>query len=186
MDISINSSGLTKYNDVTDEYSYLGFYPNQTKIKKEFPGIITYNPDSFSDQLDKFIFMQDHIFKFLEDVDVAAIEGYSYGGSGQVFNISEFTGGIKQFLHRKKVKVEIYAPSAIKKSFTDFGHSDKISMYEKFLSLKNKPFDISMMPIVKIPAGCKPTSDLIDSFAILNLLRSNICNIYQPLECIPS
>lgn len=174
MDISINSSGLTKFNSLTNEYSYLGFYSNKTKKIKEFPGIITYNPDSFSDQIDKFIFMHDHIFKFLEDVDHAAIEGYSYGGSGQVFNISEFTGAIKLFLHRKGVKVEIYAPGSIKKHFTNFGMSDKISMYEKFISLENKPFDISMMPIVTKSSGNSPTSDLIDSFAILDLLRTNI------------
>ena len=94
------------------------------------------------------------------------IEGYSYGGSGQVFNIAEHTGILKARLTESNFQFSTFAPTTIKKNATGKGNASKQEMYECFLereglNLKNL--------LCETEKAVSPSSDIIDSFEIVRL-----------------
>lgn len=179
LDLSINSSGVTKFylDQELNVYNkdYLGF---TTTKKNETKNIIHYKKDQFKNELEKNIWFRDHISEFLVDVDYVGIEGYSYGSFGINFEIGEFAGLIKHHLYEKEAKIRIYDINTIKLFATGSGSADKLAMYEAFLKLPLKDrYDISDLPPIplqKRKKGVSPTSDVVDSFQICNLLLTEL------------
>lgn len=68
----------------------------------------------------------------------------------------------------------MYDIPSIKMFATGKGTADKISMYQSYLKIINKKFDISNLPIVDNGKGISPTSDIIDAFWICELLRKEL------------
>lgn len=172
LDLSPNSSGLTKFeldnelNVIKSEY--MGF----TTVKKNScENIHYYNPKHFNNYLDKVVWMKGKIQTFINDCSFIAIEDYAFSSVGKVFNIAEFAGIIKEMAYNLLISIRLYDPNSIKIFATDKGNCDKLSMYDAFEKL-SVPYKHSMthLPEVNKGNGVSPTSDIIDSFFICELL----------------
>lgn len=176
LDISTSSSGLTKFtlddNFKVIESTYNGF----TSVKKNQTNLIHfYHKDRFKSTLEKMSWMIPIIVDFVSDCDFIAFEGYSMASKGRVFDIAEFTGSIKRDLYELYKNIRIYEPTTVKKFFSGHGHADKISMYDSFIASKIPyKYSIKDLPVVNKKDGTSPTSDLIDSFAVCELLYQEL------------
>lgn len=177
LDLSPNSSGATKlildekFNVIKSDY--LGF--TTTKKYSHDENIHYYNNSSknptYHHYFSKFVWMKEKIAEFTKDCDYVAIEDYAFAGIGKVFNIAEFAGMIKLHLFENNKKVRLYDPGSIKIFATDRGNCDKISMNDAYEELYcDYKMNLSHLPIVDISKGRSPTSDIIDSFFIVELL----------------
>lgn len=93
---------------------------------------------------------------------------------GLIFNLAEFEGNIKISLFNKGKKLRWYAVNQIKKFFTEYGLSDKISMYRAWENMTTAKPDLSDLPEVDNGKGVSPTSDIVDAFAICEYLRTEL------------
>lgn len=108
-----------------------------------------------------------------DNITAIAIEGYSYGSKGSLpFNIAENTVILKYKLRKllPNVRLNIFAPGAIKKNATGKGNAKKIQMWESFLA--DTKFDLTKV-INSKPDG-NPISDVVDSYWICKLLHLTI------------
>lgn len=178
LDLSITSSGVSiltlddKLN-VTNTESF-GFTERR---KYSTDNIVFYNNDDFRDHYDKFVFMFKYIFDWVKDCDYIAVEDYamgSTGATGMIFDLGEFEGFIKLSLFNQGKKLRFYAINSIKKFWTGYGLSDKISMYNAFVNFKGLKPDISQFKPVTNGHGAKTISDIVDSFAIVMMLLTEL------------
>ncbi|MCQ2210844.1 MAG: hypothetical protein MJZ34_11175 [Paludibacteraceae bacterium] len=178
LDLSISSSGivieeLDNNLDIVDVKCY-GF----TQRKKySMDNIILYDTKDFSHKYARYLFVVQHILEWCKDVDYVAIEDYAYGASGSigmVFDLAEFEGFVKLNLFNEGKAMRFYPINTIKKFFTGYGLSDKISMYQAFVKYKFTKPDISYLPIVDNGHGVATTSDIVDAYAICELLRQEL------------
>jgi hypothetical protein len=95
-----------------------------------------------------------------------AIEGYSYGSHGRIFNLAENCGILKYKLHKLGVPVTVVEPSRVKKLATGKGNADKQAMYEAFL----KETKTDLISVFDQKSLTNPVTDVIDSFYILKSL----------------
>ena len=98
-----------------------------------------------------------------------AIEDYSFGSKGRVFNIAENTGLLKHKLWEVGYKFNVVAPTTVKKFATGKGNADKEKMYEAFV--KETGIDISKIMFPDRALG-SPVSDIVDSYYIAKYLKS--------------
>lgn len=176
LDLSISSSGVVKFylDDKTlqiIDVKYLGF----TSVKKnESSNIIHYKTNDFKTQYDKFNFMNNKIQDFIEDCEYLAIENYAFGATGQIFSLAEFEGNVKINAYNNLKKLRIYDITSIKKYATGSGISDKISMYNSFVTEQCiKPILNSFGPVNK-SSGIATYSDIIDAFWIARFLQTEL------------
>lgn len=167
---------IEKVNDNFDivNIEYHGF---TGKKKLESSQIIYYNNKDFKSTYSKYQWMCDNIVKWCNDCEYIAIEDYAYGKSGAVgliFNLAEFEGNIKISLFNTGKKLRTYSVNQIKKFFTAFGLSDKISMYQAWENMTTTKPDLSTLPFVDNGKGVSPTSDIVDAFAICEYLRTEL------------
>lgn len=111
-------------------------------------------------------------------LDKIAIEGYSMGSVGAVFNIAENTGVLKHRLFQEKIKWMEVPPSTLKKHATGKGNADKLMMYEKFVEITS--IDPRKMLDSKARLG-SPFTDIADSYHLANYVKDKISNsTYTP------
>lgn len=121
--------------------------------------------------------MRNKIVGWCKDCEYVAVEDYAYGKSGAmglIFNLAEFEGNIKISLFEAGKKLRWYAVNQIKKFFTEYGLSDKISMYQTWQNMTTAKPDLSDLPEVDNGHGVSPTSDIVDAFAICEYLRTEL------------
>jgi len=109
--------------------------------------------------------MYDGIFKFINNAEYVAIEDYALGAKGRVFDIAEFTGGLKLKLYEGGYNIRLYSIGTIKMFATTKGDAKKPVMQEYFEKEKGIP-DLS-----KLPDGKSPKADVIDAYFITKLLQ---------------
>ena len=91
-----------------------------------------------------------------------AIEGYSMGSKGKVFNLAEHTGMFKYMLSSSGHKYTTVAPTTVKKFATDSGRSDKFAMMTFF----NKEHGRDLISLSHAKTVASPYSDIVDSYFI--------------------
>lgn len=96
------------------------------------------------------------------------LEGYAYGSRGSLpFSIAENTALLKYTIKQlfPEEKLNIFAPTVIKKYATGNGKANKEKMYGAFI--EETKFDLTEI----IPAKCgeNPISDIVDSYFIAKL-----------------
>lgn len=172
LDLSINSSGLTKlYLDNECNVIKTEFMGFTTTKKHERENVFYYKKDQFTNYIEQNFWMLEKIQPFIEDVEYLAIEDYAFGAKGQVFHIGEFIGFLKHTFFSNNKKIRLYDPNSIKLFASGRGQCDKLSMYESFIECEDlyKP-DLRDLPVVETSKGKSPTSDIVDSFYISKLL----------------
>lgn len=177
LDLSISSSGVVTM-ELDDNFDVINVncYGFTTVRKNEIPGqIIHYNLEKdFTDKYNRFFWLRDNIMNWVKGCDYAAIEDYAMGAkgsSGRIFDLGEYEGMIKMCLYSDNARIRLYAVPSIKKFFSAHGNSDKIGMREAFEKFQGVKPDISNLPYVNKGDGVAPTSDIIDAFAICEMLR---------------
>jgi Holliday junction resolvasome RuvABC endonuclease subunit len=162
IDYSMNSPGIVKFYldnklDLIKAES-LGF----TQVKKNGKSnIIYYKKDQFSNNIEKFIWINTKIIDFIlqDKPEFISIEGYAYGAKGKVFEIGEATGDIKRRIWENKIPLRIFDPTSIKMFITGVGNADK-----ELMKLHYK----GIIPIETI------NEDIIDAYHITSLLQMEL------------
>ena len=101
-----------------------------------------------------------------------AIEGYSMGSKGKVFNIAENTGILKYKIYNMGIPLEVVPPTTVKKFATGKGNADKTVMHNHFMAETNQNLRKSITPDKKKIGN--PVSDIVDSYYICKYLHEKI------------
>ena len=179
VDGSKNSSAIVKMtiDDKTLEIidiDYKGFI-DVARISKTDDKLVFYNKKEYKSNIKKHAFMCDELDPYLDNIDYIAYEGYAFGGKGNVFDVAETIGTLKYKSYDKGSNIRVYAPGQIKKYFAFNGNANKQVMGEAYYNFdEDKKLDLSHLPIVDKNKDVKPTSDIIDAYAIAYLLLEEL------------
>lgn len=99
----------------------------------------------------------------------AALEGYSMGSKGKIFNLAENCGLLKYKLYKHAIPVSIYAPTAVKKMATGKGNADKTAMYHAFIAETG----VDLVNVFGQKSLSNPVTDLIDSYYVLKTMLAS-------------
>lgn len=186
LDLSISSSGVI-VEEVDNEFNVIDVkcYGFTQVIKNEQENIKRYSNKDFINDYDKYNWMCETILDWIKDCEYVAVEDYGYGATGRVFDLAEFEGFIKINKYLQGAIMRFYAPTQIKKFFAGKGSKIyKIDMYNAFMNYDGIKPDISTLPELRNPkSGTPPTSDIIDAYAICELMRKEI-RVKKDLETI--
>jgi Holliday junction resolvasome RuvABC endonuclease subunit len=106
-----------------------------------------------------------------ENGGAIALEGYSMGSKGRVFNIAENTGVLKHNMWKRDWKFTLIPPTVVKKTATGKGNSDKEKMYEAWMETTGSDIKQKIQPNRKLGS---PTSDLVDAYFICRTLAEQL------------
>jgi hypothetical protein len=183
VDNSIASPGLIKceLNDALDiiDLKYIGFSgsPKWSKVRPDGEIKSYNNKDYKNKQFEKIMMMKENMMNWVgsDFFDYVAFEDYAFSAKGQIFGIAESTGNLKGEFFERGSKIRLYSVPSIKKFYSGKGNADKIDMEDAFVadSCSYKP-DWSFLPNVYENKSGNPKDNLIDSFAILQML---ICEL---------
>lgn len=150
------------------------FYTAQTKYNSTFhKNIHGMIHQPYHSEQERFDNISQWAISILEKLKVSkvALEGYSMGSKGKIFEIGENTGLLKHRLYESGIQFITPAPTTIKKHFQGKGNAKKEQMLDAF----NERFDLDLKTIMaynrtKIES---PIGDVVDSVAITDYLISN-------------
>lgn len=158
-----------KFLFVTQTKKYAQLFNDQIEGKPLF---------EYKDNVERFALLADMSYEFIfehwpegedsSDVSIG-LEGYAMGAKGQVFNIGENTGVLKNRLsYDEDWVITVHAPSAIKKFATGKGNAKKEDMYAQFI--KETGVNLSDLLEQSVdPKVSSPISDIVDAFYIAKL-----------------
>jgi hypothetical protein len=169
-DYSITSPALCVFNGDPKNFGFSNCQVYSLTSNKKAEGgakNITVTPyPVYSDNIDRYDAISDWALKIIAPLKtpVVYLEGYAFAAKGLVFNIAENTGLLKYKLRLADVPMEVFQPSAVKKTATGKGNANKALMEESFKEREGR--DIKAELGVK-PNQDNPSSDIIDSYYIL-------------------
>lgn len=172
IDNSISSPAITIMELDEKSFSIVRYnYLNLFKTKKMFVKDHILEIPKHKNDIDRIITKNNIIIDFINSNKVlyCAIEDYSFASKGLVYNIAENTGYLKTQLYLSNINIRLYEPTSIKMFYNGKGNADKEAMiktYKKnnnFLNLEDKTLNEQ-----------KPLEDIVDSFAVCSLLRTEL------------
>ena len=144
------------------------YYLTNTKkfADKILPNITGESFQEYLMDVDRFDSISDWAANLCIGASDVAIEGYSYGSKGKIFNLAENMGIFKHKLYKAGVPVTIIEPSKAKKLATGKGNADKEAMYKAFSQETNTQlvFTFNQRSL------SNPVTDIVDSYFILKSL----------------
>lgn len=209
IDYSINSPGIVLFKESEKKYQWYGYYKPGKCTKKEERYLEELNQfdnvhinvqqkfeidknDYSKGEFDKFkrgvtqsnwiwtnIIFNNISTSHPDDVSVA-FEGFSYGSStNNIIDIIISTTLLKRHFDDKGIKIETYAPTAIKK-FAGKGNMGKLEVFKKFKQnilnddiLKQDPLWNWIVQNIEVEKKVPSViDDLIDAYFVNNYLRS--------------
>jgi hypothetical protein len=170
VDYSITCPCLCLY-DERKEFKFencLFYYLTNTK---KFTNTILPNikGESFQDYIqdvDRFDSISEWAIKLCIGASDVAVEGYSFGSKGKVFNLAENMGIFKHKLYKAAIPLTVIEPSKAKKLATGKGNADKALMYEAF----SKETNTNLLQKFEQKTLSNPITDIVDSYFILKSL----------------
>lgn len=146
------------------------YYLTNTKkfADKILPNITGESFQEYLMDVDRFDSISDWAVNLCIGASDVAIEGYSYGSKGKVFNLAENMGIFKHKLYKAAVPVTIIEPSKAKKLATGKGNADKAAMYKAFCeeTKTDLVFTLNQRSLTN------PVTDIVDSYFILKSLMA--------------
>lgn len=144
------------------------YYLTNTKkyADKILPNITGESFQEYVQDVDRFDTISDWAINLCIGASDVAVEGYSYGSKGKVFNLAENMGIFKHKLYKAAVPLTIIEPSKAKKMATGKGNADKALMYEFF----SKETNTNLLLAFDQKTLSNPVTDIVDSFYILKAL----------------
>jgi len=170
IDYSLTSPAITILDTKTNLHkSY--FLTNSKKLAKTFNNLYFGSAHhSHISDIERYT----HIAAWAVDVLVSnhvkhvALEGYSMGSHGRVFNIAENTAILKYFLHISNIQILLVSPSTVKKHATGKGNADKAAMISAYTTATGCD------PAAVLGVCGSPVSDICDSYHLVDFLKSKI------------
>jgi Holliday junction resolvasome RuvABC endonuclease subunit len=167
IDLSITCPAITvhigkKWNWKNCIFHYYTSHKKSLFEHKMFQG--AYYADWHLD-MERYGNISDYILSIVEKYSPQSInlEGYSFGSTGQVYNIGENGGILKWRLFSAGYSCNILPPTVIKKFATGKGNANKALMYEHFVLDTN----LNLCDILSCKTSDKsPCSDVVDSYFI--------------------
>lgn len=144
------------------------YYLSNTKkfANKMLPNITGESFQEYNFDVDRFDSISDWAINLCIGASDVAIEGYSFGSKGKVFNLAENMGIFKHKLYKAAIPVTIIEPSKAKKIATGKGNADKQAMYEAFV----KETKVDLLSTFDQKTLTNPVTDIVDSYFILKSL----------------
>lgn len=145
------------------------FLKKEAKFNKDFKNVHGFLLEAYSNDMERFDNASEWAITILNKYNVkkVAIEGYSMGSTkGLIFNIAENTAFLKYKMFKNNIEVITPAPTTIKKFWTGKGNSKKDAMHDALVNKEN----YSVADLIGIDSLKSPTSDIVDSYAILQYL----------------
>lgn len=173
IDYSKNSPGIMM-SEIDNNFEIINTkYRGFTSVKKTSKldsNLVFYHKKQFKNDIEKAVWMRNHIIEFIEDADYCAIEGYALAAKGKVFDIAESTMCTKLGIYECYKALRIYEPSTIKMFATGNGKSAKVEMGDAYTKLEdlNKPNLSHFKPYVS------PSEDLVDAYFCMKLLQMEL------------
>ena len=170
VDYSITCPCLCLFDERKDfKFSNCFFYylTNTKKFADKIAPNIT--GESFQDyvaDVDRFDSISDWAINLCIGASDVAIEGYSFGSKGRVFNLAENMGIFKHKLYKAGVPLTVIEPSKAKKLATGKGNADKQAMYEAF----SEETKTNLLITFDQKSLSNPVTDIVDSYYILKSL----------------
>ena len=172
LDLSINSSGLVQLElDDNLDIVHVDFMGFTTVKKNETVKVYHYKKNQFKTYLHQSEWMLEKSLEFVEGSEYVAIEDFSFGSTGKVFQIAEWASLIKYHLFECDVKMRLIDPNSVKMFATGKGNCDKLRMYDSFQDFTGTKPDLKYYPEVTKSNGNSPTSDVVDAFYIAKILQ---------------
>lgn len=181
IDFSITSPAVTIYKD--NEYYFYAIQKKDSKVVRKLNMLNNVTVEiCYSEGLTPFQYydkMTDMLVRWINSNigpnTIFAMEDYAYGAKGNsLLDIVAATTIFRYKLIKKygEEKLNLYSPTHVKKIFTGNGKADKTLMLKSFNELKLKsPFGDWC---ARMDKTSKPSEDIIDSFATLNVLKNEI------------
>lgn len=170
VDYSITCPCLCLY-DERKEFKFQNcffYYLTNTKkyADKILPNVTGESFQEYLQDVDRFDSISDWAINLCVGASDVAIEGYSYGSKGKIFNLAENMGIFKHKLYKAAVPVTVVEPSKAKKLATGKGNADKAAMYQAFCRETNTDliFTLNQKTLTN------PVTDIVDSYYILKTL----------------
>jgi len=170
VDYSITCPCLCLFDERRDFNFQNCFFYYLTNTKKFADKILpNITGESFQDyvaDVDRFDSISDWSINLCLGASDVAIEGYSFGSKGKVFNLAENMGIFKHKLYKAGIPVTVIEPSKAKKLATGKGNADKEAMYKAFCQETNTDlvFTLNQRSLTN------PVTDIVDSYYILKSL----------------
>lgn len=173
IDYSMTSPAMTvcyskEFDPKKCEFFFLTKEKSKLRNKKPFfaPDLLM---DEFSCNEERFL----RIAMFFESVivppakPIITIEGYSFASKGQVFNIGELTGILKNRLYQANLQFDVVSPGTVKKFATGKGNALKPDMMKAFK--EDTGIDLELEFDVSQRKNKSPAADIADSYFICKL-----------------
>jgi hypothetical protein len=144
------------------------YYLTNTKkfANKILPNVTGESFQDYIADVDRFDSISDWAINLCIGASDVAIEGYSFGSKGKVFNLAENMGIFKHKLYKAGVPVTIIEPSKAKKLATGKGNADKVAMYKAF----SEETGTNLVFTFNQKILTNPVTDIVDSYFILKSL----------------
>jgi len=135
---------------------------------KILPNVTGESFQEYVQDVDRFDSISDWAINLCIGASDVAIEGYSYGSKGKIFNLAENMGIFKHKLYKAAVPLTVVEPSKAKKLATGKGNADKAAMYKAFCQETNTDLVFTFNQ----KSLRNPVTDIVDSYYILKTLIS--------------
>lgn len=170
VDYSITCPCLCLY-DERKEFKFencLFYYLTNTKkfTNTILPNIKGESFQNYIQDVDRFDSISEWAIKLCIGASDVAVEGYSFGSKGKVFNLAENMGIFKHKLYKAAIPLTVIEPSKAKKLATGKGNADKALMYEAF----SKETNTNLLQKFEQKTLSNPITDIVDSYFILKSL----------------
>lgn len=183
IDYSLNCPCICVYDDTlgclhhnTCKYYFQQYHisnKNKNKwFKLNFKNIFPSEQYKWNDNYHRFLVLADYFLSIIiqYDVSIVAIEDYSLGSQGKIFNIAECTSILKYFLMLCNIKLYAFPPTHIKKIFSGKGNANKELMGSSY----KEKYDVDMSKVFETDGlWSSPISDIVDSHAAIYTYFNN-------------
>ena len=183
VDYSLRSPCICVFSDTTEDKSFafnkctFHFLTDTKKYATFFlKNIYGERFQDWNQDFQRYKSIADWSIEYLDGCNQIAIEGYSMGSQGKVFNIAENTGVLKYKIYNLGIPLEVVPPTTVKKFATGKGNADKISMHQSFMRETGIELRKEVTPDKTVIGN--PVSDIIDSYYICKYLHDKVIDSY--------
>lgn len=164
IDYSLNSPAICVCSGDfrIEKCQFYFFRSTKAQRKIEHPNLNHYERLEFENPMQRYDQLSDWTVSHIPKNSIIAMEGYSMGSTGLIFNIAENTSILKYKLFKLGFNVIIIPPTVIKKFGSGKGNANKFKMQQAF-EAENGTF------LNCLGKSETPRSDIIDSYFICKM-----------------
>lgn len=155
--------------DLTFSNTQVFFLKKEKKYDASYQNVHGFLTPAYTNDMERFDLVSEWAIKILTKFNVkkVCLEGYAMGASkGLIFNIAENTAILKYKMMKEGIEYITPPPTTVKKFFSGAGNAKKDKIHDTLL--EQEGVDISA--IVGVDKLKSPTSDVVDSYAMLKYM----------------